>query len=282
MNKNAVLLSIAMGVVAVVFISSYINSIQEEAKRKFGSEVNVVVAKRDIKEMEAINETMLEQRTLPKAFLEPSAIALTAGTEGGSGNASEKEKIQNFKSLVGTVALVALKKGEQITYTKITDPSVRTGLSTQVAPGKRAISVPVDEFSAASKLVKPGDRVDLIAVLDGGSKETKMAKTLFQDVVLLSIGRYVTNNLARSIEADNQGGVDRIRSLAEDFSFSSVTLELTPMQAQQVLLILGYGEAKLFLSLRNNDDVDPVLLPATMLVDVLGGDYLRIHSERRR
>jgi pilus assembly protein CpaB len=269
MNNKALTLSLVMAVMAIFFVQSYVSSIEEEAKKKFGTEVLVIVARRDIKEMETVNETMLEFKLIPKRFLEPAAISLEKKEE-------DKESSRTLKGLTGTIAVVPVKKGEQLTFNKLTDPSIRTGLAPQIAPGRRAIAIPVSDTSSVSKLVKPGDRVDLIAIVDlGGGKENKVAKTVLQDVVILSIGKYITNNVARLVEADPLGGKDRIKSLAEDFSFTSVTLEVEPAQAQMIALLLNSGENALTLSLRNNDDVERLNFPSASLVDVFGSDVAK-------
>lgn len=274
MNNRALTLSIVMAVLAVVFMQSYVSSIEEEGKKKYGTELLVVVAKKDIKEMDTINETMLEFKPVPKRYMEPAAISDEHKEEG-------PETKKTIKSLAGTVALVPIKKGEQVTFNKLTDPGLRTGLASQIAPGRRAVSMLVGEVTGVAKLVKPGDRVDIIAVMDsGGGKENKIAKTLFQDVVVLSVGRSVTNNVARTIETDAFGGKDRVRSLAEDFSFSSVTLELEPAQAQALVLVMANSDNALTLSLRNNDDLERVNLPSVMLTDVLGADSSRVKGRK--
>jgi pilus assembly protein CpaB len=270
MNNKALTLSIVMAVMAIFFVESYVSSIEEEARKKFGTEVLVVVSKRDIKEMETINETMLEFKLVPKKFLEPAAVSLDKKEE-------DKDTAKTLKGLSGTVAVVPVKKGEQMTYNKITEPGMRTGLSPQIAPGRRAVAISVNEVNSVSKLVKPGDRVDLIAIMDpGGGKENRFAKTILQDVVVLSIGRYVSNNVARVVEADSSGGRDKIRSLAEDFSFSSVTVEVDPAQAQALALVMSNGDNALTMSLRNNDDTERVNLPTSFIGDILGQDAARV------
>lgn len=271
MNNRALTLSVVMAILAVFFVQSYISSIEDEAKKKYGTSILVVKAKKDIKEQETINETMLELGLVPKRFLEPAAIFFEKTKE-------DQDTQKNMKALVGAVAIVPMRAGEQITYNKITEPGIRTGLAPQVTPGKRAVAVPVSDVTGVSKLIKPGDRVDLIAVLDvGGGKENRVVKTLFQDVVVLSVGRNVTNNVARLVEPDPFGGKDRVRSLSEDTSFTSVTLEVEPLQAQVVALILSNGENSVNLALRNNDDTDRNnSIGAMNLGDILGSDAARI------
>jgi pilus assembly protein CpaB len=178
---------------------SYVTSVEEESRKRNGSEVLAIVAKKEIREMETLNETMLEFKSIPKRYLEPSAISLEKKEE-------DKDSTKSLKALAGNIAIVPIRRGEQLTYNKITDPSGRTGLATQVTPGKRAFSVPVSEITGVSKLIKPGDRVDLIAVIDaGGGKENKVVKTVLQDIVVLATGHYITNNVARSVEVDRRG-----------------------------------------------------------------------------
>jgi pilus assembly protein CpaB len=271
MNNRALTLSIFMAVVAVFFVQSYVTSIEENAKKKFGTEVLVIEAKRDIKEAETINETMLELKLIPKRFLEPAAISYEKKGE------DDKESTQGLKNLAGMVAVVPVKKGEQITLNKMVEPGIRTGLAPQISPGKRAVAVPVGETSGVAKLVKPGDRIDVIAVLDmGGGKEGKIAKTILQDVVVLAVGRSVTGNIARTVEQDPNGGKDKVKSLAEDFSFASVTLEVEPLQAEQLALIMNSGDNVIDLSLRNNDDTDRQNILSTSYTDMLGVDINKV------
>jgi pilus assembly protein CpaB len=272
MNNRALTLSALMGVLGVFFVESYVQSIEEEAKRKFGVETMVWVAKRDIREMETVTEEMLDLKAVPNDFAEPSAVKI-------SPDATGKARSTSLRAVAGSVAIVPIKRNEQITLNKLTEPGMRTGLATQVAPGRRAVSIPVNDFTAASKLLKPGDRVDLVGIIDGGGpKENRVAKTLLQDVVVLSTGRYVTNNVARLIENDTGGGQPKIKSLAEDFTFNSVTLEVDPLQAQ-MLVLLSSMQFNLHLVLRNNDDSERPMIQALTLTEVLGPDIMRIRLQ---
>jgi pilus assembly protein CpaB len=135
----------------------------------------------------------------------------------------------------------------------------------------------VGEVTGVAKLIKPGDRVDVIAVIDaGGGKENKLVRTLLQDAAVLAVGRSITNNAPRIIEQDPSGGKQRVRSLASDFSFASVTLEVEPSDAQKIALVLATGEAAMTISLRNNDDSERPAMSSLTLQDVLGSDAGRV------
>ncbi len=270
MNNKALTLSILMAILAVFFVQSYVASVEEEQKKKYGSEVTVVVAKRDIKEMATIDETMLTTIQIPERFKDPNAVPYSkpevdekSGRKIGLG----------LREWSNYIAIVPIKKGEQLTFTKVTEPGIKTGLSPQIAPGKRAMAINVSEISGVSKLIKPGDRVDIIGVIDlGGGKANKIAKTLLQDVAVLATGRSVTNNPARTIENDSFTGKDKVKSLAEDFSFNTITIEVDPVQAQMIALVMQNGESALMLSLRNNEDTERSAMGTMSYSDVLGID----------
>lgn len=267
MNSRALTLALLIAAIATYLIYSYVEDIEITAANRYGQSVQVLKAKKDINESETLTELSVGLESIPKKFLEPGAIAF-------EGEPTE-DTIKSLKAINGTVALVPIKKGEQIGYTKITEPGIRTGLAPQVAPGRRAIAINVSEATAVSKLIKPGDRVDVIVVFDaGGGKENKISKTILQDVVILSTGRNITNNIARIIE--NDGSKERIKNLNEDASYSTVTVEADPLQAQQLALLLS-GDSQLVLTLRNNDDTErPLGVSGTTIRDVLGSDYSRV------
>ncbi len=270
MNNRTLGLAGLITIVGLLLVSNYVQRIEDEATKKYGSKIQVIKAKVDIKETDTINEKMITFDSVPKRFVEPAAIYF-------EGDSDPKEEQKKIKQLIGTIAVVPIRKGEQITYNKITEPSVRTGLSPQIAPGRRAISIPAGDLTAVSRLLKPGDRVDLIAVIDsGGGKENKIAKLVAQDVLVLATGRNVSGNVARLVERD-PNGKERIRSLTEDTSYTSLTVEVDPTTAQQ-LAILSQDHV-LVISLRNNDDTDRSQVPASNLADVLGVDASRIQRK---
>lgn len=268
MNNRAMTMAFLIACLSVFLVSSWVSDVEERAQKRYGTKVLVVKAKADIKETQTLNENSLVLDLVPKTFLDPSAVFFEKQEQ-------DEEVVKSMKSLFGSVAIVPIKKGEQIAYNKITEPGIRTGLSPQVAPGRRAISINVTNQSSVSKLIKPGDRVDLIAVLDlGGGKESKIAKTILQDVVILSVGQNVTNNIPRKMEMD--GSKMSYRSLNEDTTYDTVTIEVEPEQAQVVALIAGNGENSVTIVLRNNDDTERKNFGSTMMSDILGNDAGRV------
>lgn len=251
MNSRAMTLSLIIAGLAMFMVYSYIESERSLLTQQYGKSRPVVVAKVDIQEMELLDDRKVELMEVPEKFVSPQAI-------------SSKKEIYN------TVATVPIVKGEQITKPRITYPGVRTGLSRQVASGKRAVSISVGEENAVSKLIKPGDRVDVLAFIDyaGGQKDKAEVKTVLQDILILSTGYKVTNELPMAgLKSDNE--IEKLNLNVYE-NYGSLTLELSPFQAQKLIFLINSG-AKYYLSLRNNDDKEMVRIQETKIFDLLDG-----------
>jgi len=255
MNPNptrTLWISIGAAVIAMVLIYSYSQEKKAEYDKRYGTSKRVVIAAKDILEMSTIDDTMLSIEERPVDFIQPDAVA-------------------NPEDAVSMVAATPIKKGEQILATKLLKPGPNTGLSLQVAPNKRAVTIPVDEVRGVSKLIRPGDRVDVLTSVESGKGPTvrREVKTLLQDVIILATGVQVTNNIPRKLETD-AGGKLSYRNLNGDTSFSAVTLEVSPKDAQNLIYIMSASPGSIYLTLRNPND-RAVTTYATATVDsVLG------------
>ena len=172
MNKNETLtlwISVGAAFFAVMLIYSYTQKKQAELTQNFGALTSVVVATETINDMQTLQENMLELKEVPESFTQPGYA-------------------KRIEEVVGLVALAPILEGEQVLTNKVIKPGPETGLSLQVSPGKRALSIPTDEIRGVARLIKPGDRVDIIAALDKSSKagfsQQRYIKTFLQDVVI--------------------------------------------------------------------------------------------------
>lgn len=252
MNSRAFTTSLVLAGLAVAMIWSYIESRETELQSDYGNQTPVVVAKEDIKELEIIDDRKVQLINIPSKFQMPGHF-------------------KRVEDLYNTIAAVPIKKGEQITVPRVTYPGSQSGLSRQISIGKRALSIQVTEGQAVSRLLKPGDRVDILALVDyaSGKKEKLKVKTVLQDVLILSTGLYVTNSVPIiNIKNDNSS---RQMKLNNYTNFNTVTLELTPFEVQKMVFMISAGNG-IYLSLRNNDDKTIERISATRLFDVLGED----------
>lgn len=253
MNSRAFTTSLILAAVAVLMIYSYISSRETELVSEYGNMTPVVVAREDIKELEIIDDRKVQLINVPAKFQMPGHF-------------------KRVEDLYNTIAAVPIKKGEQITIPRVTYPGAQSGLSRQISIGKRALSIPVNEAQAVSRLLKPGDRIDILTLVDyaSGKKEKQKVKTVLQDVLILSTGLYVTNSVpvvnVRSSETES-----RQVKLNSYTNYNSITLELTPFEVQKMVYLVSAGSG-IFMSLRNNDDKTIERISATRLYDVLGED----------
>lgn len=254
MNQNetrTLWISVGAALFAVFLLYSYTQEKSAELTKKFGAKERVVIATRDINEMETIDETMLEIIEQPVDFIQPKALS-------------------NPEDAVGLVALAPIKTGEQLLESKIMQPGPVTGLSLQVAPGKRAFALPIDEVRGIAKLIKPGDRVDILAALDVGQgrDQKREIKTLMQDVIVLATGLRVTNELPRLYE--KEGRDEYIKNMRGSTDFSTITIEASPREVQELAYIMSLNPGALYYSLRHPTDRATRSLQKVGLDDVLG------------
>jgi pilus assembly protein CpaB len=247
-------ISLGAGLFAAFLLYSYSQEKKAEYDKAYGAMKNVVVAKVNIAEMSTIDDTMLEVVERPTDFVEPGAL-------------------QDPEQAVGQVAGKAIKKGEQLLDSKLLLPGPETGISLQVAPSKRAVTLPVDEIRGVAKLIRPGDRVDIYAAIDTGKGMTQKREVsmIMQDVVILATGVNVVNNIPRTVEADSSGKNQIVTPLSSDTKYNSLTIEATPKEAQDLIYIISTAPANIFFTLRNpNDRAVPPRLPSSTSDTVTG------------
>lgn len=256
MNNRAFTISFVVAALAVMMVYSYVSSTQEAYRQQYGVERTVVIAKRDIKELEYLDETNLGIKNIPNTFVEPGTSA-------------------DPKAFFGALAIAPILKEEQVTRSKITQLGPRTGLARQVAVGKRAVTVRVNDETAVAKLLKPGDRVDVLANVDPTGSGNKLAietRIVLQDVLILATGKYVNNTVPGIWETDSfKAGEKNKVKLSEYSAFPNVTLEVDPFEAQK-LVFASTQLGGVYLVLRNNDDPSKEEFPKIRMQDMMGKD----------
>ena len=266
MNKNETLtlwLSIGAAIFAVMLLYTYTQEKSAQVAKKFGSMTSVVTAVREIGEMETVNDSMVQLKEYPSSFVQPAALL-------------------TMEEAIGLVALAPINEGEQVLKTKITRPGPTTGLSLQVSPTKRALTIPIDEMRGVAKLLKPGDRVDIVAALDvrEGAVQKKEIKTIMQDVVILATGIKIVNELPRVFEEIS--GDSFIRNIRAATDFNSITIEADPKDIQDLVYVLSTAPGALFLALRHpSDHTVNQHLPLSSLNSLLGKGVRRPSSKKK-
>ena len=240
-------ISIGAGVFATFMLYSYSQEKKSELEKAAGDKVKVVVAREDIREMDTIYDNVLEIREVPRT----------------------DELVDFFgdiPSAVGGVAAIPIKKNQILTKNAIVEIGPETGLAIQVSPGKRPVTIPVSPERANANLIRPGDRVDIYAVIDSGRGLTQKREVslLSQDVTVLATGVNVNNNLPRTIERDPSGKQLIQTTLTGDTKYSNITLEVKDVEVQDIIYLVSTNPSSLILVLRNpNDRKTTPRLPAS-------------------
>lgn len=254
MNQNetrTLWISVASALFAVFLLYSYTQEKSAELTKKFGAKQRVVIAAQDINEMETVDETMLQIVEKPVDFIEPQAIS-------------------DPELAVGMITLAPIRKDEQLLQSKLTKPGPVTGLSLQVSPTKRAVSIPINEVNGVAKLINPGDRIDIVAALDIGKglNQHREVKTLMQDVTVLATGSRVVNELP--VLYEKMGKEDFIKNLRGDLNFNTITVEVSPEESQDLIYLLSTAQGSIFLTLRHPSDHSKRRFPESSIDSLLG------------
>jgi pilus assembly protein CpaB len=207
------LLAGLVGLTAVFLIQGYISSKVTPTARPTAQ---VVVAELDIAPGMALESRLLKVSTWPRDIIPPKAVS-------------------NPQQLLGRVVLMPISKGEPILETKLAPEGTAAGLGGLLDANMLAVTVKTDEVSGVAGFINPGDRIDVLAELPkGGGQEGNehFSKIILQNLRVLSRGQVWEQT------AEKQPKV-----------VPTVTLEVSPVQAE--MLNLATNEGKIRLALRN-------------------------------
>lgn len=233
-------ISIGAGIFATFMLYSYSQEKKAELEKAAGDKVRVVVARADIREMDTIYDDVLEIKEKSRDEVEP-------------------DYFDSIPTVVGGVAAIPLKKGQTLTKNAILEPGPETGMAIQVSPGKRPVTIPTTPERANANLIRPGDRVDIFAVVDSGRglNQKREVTLLSQDVTVLATGANINNNLPRTIEKDPSGRLIQTTHIG-DTKYTNITLEVKAEEAQDIIFLANTNASSIILVLRNPNDRKPL------------------------
>src|ERR1700733_6732074 len=127
--------------------------------------------------------------------------------------------------------LALIARNEPILRSKITAPNQPATLSSMLDPGKRAVTVRVDDVRGVAGFIQPGDRVDVVLIRTEAEMRSNES---YSDVILQS---------AKVLAIDQiTGERTELPTIAK-----AVTLEVGPEDAQKILLATNIGRLSLIL-----------------------------------
>lgn len=160
--------------------------------------------------------------------------------------------VDEIATVIGQQLVIPLAAGDALSMAHLSGHGGQA-LASRLLNGTRAVTVPVDEVSSQAGLVRPGDQVDLLLAEETseGSVRCVTVKPLLESLTVLATGAH---------QVDPARGADELlqRRAELGISYSTMTLDVTPEQAQQLALALRVGD--LIPLLRGQGDATPVAL----------------------
>ena len=240
LEKRGLIIAIASALIAVILAVTWLNQQQrrlaEDLNKKFGllhtNVIDGIFAKADIPRGKIITEEMLYTRPMTKDSL-PAAAATS------------------IARVIDRVVTASIKKDSLISVDMIGWPTTReTTLAGKTPIGKRASTISVDNIASLSGMIKPGDYVDVIALIllptqiEGKQSTQPATVPLFQNVLILAVGS--------QIGKDEEAGVGLSKRRREGESSRQdsaplITLALSPEETNLLAFVQEQGKIRLVL-----------------------------------
>ena len=240
-NKRLILAlagAVICGLLAVMLVTRYLASVQTFARDLN----NVVVAKTEIPVGAKITVEQLSLAPIPNGSAPEGAF-------------------RKLEEAVGRVAITTIGLREPITNLKLAPEGTGAGLQAVIPEGYRAMTVRVDDVVGVSGFVAAGSYVDVVAVIvpvnTAAAAQGPISKIVLQNIKVLASG-------AKLDKPENQ---------REPVSVNVVTLQVTPEQAEK--LVLAANESKLQLVMRNFGDQEDARTVGANKATLLGGESLK-------
>jgi pilus assembly protein CpaB len=228
--------AVLCGVLGVMLVTRYLSSVQAYTK-DLG---NVVVAKTEIPLGAKITTENLMLASIPNGSVPEGAF-------------------RKVDEVVGRIAITPIGLRETVTNIKLAPEGVGAGLSAVIPDGYRAMTVKVDDVVGVSGFIMPGSFVDVVAIItptvqQGGESQGPISKIVLQSIKVLASGPKIDS-------PENQ---------REPTNVKAVTLQVTPDQAEK--LVLAANEGKLQLVMRNYGDQEDTRTKGVNKNSLLTGD----------
>ncbi|NPV73703.1 MAG: Flp pilus assembly protein CpaB [Pelotomaculum sp.] len=219
-NRLILILAVIVGLAAAGGTYVYLDNLKKSYVIS-GDFTRVAVARQRIPARTRITAQMIELKDIPAKYINELAAV-------------------SPEEIVGKIAKSEILPGEQILRDRLAQGSSATdGLAFMLQPGKRAVTVAVNEVSGLAGLIKPGDRVDVVGTFDlqgaPGQEKSSITSILIQDVDVLS-----TDQATIPLQENGQNG-------KKEAPARTVTLSVTPEQAQPLVLCSEKGTIRLIL-----------------------------------
>jgi len=229
-SKVALAVAIALAILAAVGIKAFLEGQQQRISGST-SEVEILVAKKDIRQGTIVESGMVVARKVPKEAIVSGLSILDTDINRG---------------VVGSRILQTVKEGEPLFWSFFGSQTERTQPAKGLPPGYRQIAIPVDKVTGCAGRLIPGSVVDVLVTLRvrraPNSPIEPVTQTVLTGMTVIAVDLYemapsriLTSRQRRNFSA-----------------YSTVTLRALPQQATLLAFLADQG--KLHLVIRAPDD----------------------------
>ena len=270
--------AIGFGVVAALLAMLYLNAREAQLKAKYeqdrSTQVKVIVANTDLTKGQEISTNLFSLRSVPTQFVHDDAVFPS-----------------QFEAYIGRSIVANLGRGKTLLKSFI-DEDFPRDFSDIIHPGKRAMTITVDDINSIGGFLRPGNRIDIFVnipfsasgfseELFAAAKEAGLLSLLPQEILtsipgeLLEAAEGVENptELLGLLAPDDviipvlqnitvlAAGRDPYKETLDalrqpqrrtESQFSHITVEVDPQQA--ALITLAQDKGEILSLLRNRND----------------------------
>ena len=212
-----------------------VSAVQDAERAKPGvAAVEVIVAETDLPAGTAITSSHLRWQPWPDDSLDGDYITFREEDEDADQSELEDE-------VLDMVVRRAIMEGEPITLPKLFARKDASFMAGMLTPGMRAVAIKVKDVTGVGGFIMPGDHVDVIVTvkwrIDPEAREAGLpfteytSETIVQNARVMAIDQAFSDFEESAVKAD------------------TVTIEVTPKQAEVIAVADGKGD--LSLSLRS-------------------------------
>ncbi len=279
-GRLQVTFALALGFIAALLVWNYTRQLQEQlrlaksqAAQSPVEQVEVLVAATDVPARTKLTPDLVKVIQLPRDAKLP--LALT-----------------HVDEVTNKYARYPLAAGEQILPSKVATDDTVPSLSYAVPTGKRAMAITFSELIGSGGLIHPGDKVDVVAYFEsqgfGLTPSPDIATVLLQNVEVLAVAQSYEHeqgtetagsllprttglpNNAPLVPASGSSTPAATPGPAKPQDHpeaKSITLAVTPEQAEKLLLAEVKGHVRL--ALRPVDDDTVLAVPEVSFLDLV-------------
>jgi pilus assembly protein CpaB len=206
-----------------------------------------------------VREVLVARQNLPIGqFIRPDQLVWQQWPEGSPIEFYFSRADAKPEDLAGAMARRSFSAGEPITRTDIIKAGDSGFLAAVLRPGMRAISIKVDAASSTAGLIAPGDLVDVILTnrvndpTNVASGSRLVSQTMLASARVLALDQRLSDRPSGDQQQGQQNNVGRPIP-------DTVTLEVTPKDAQRLAIAVRLGDLTLSLKAFARDEKSKIL-----------------------